>query len=58
VSKRAVTAELRARAGCSPQGETLESWGNDGGAGTPRGDGGRAPAAQVDLLFVKLIPSE
>jgi hypothetical protein len=31
---RAVTAKLRAWAGCSPRGEALESWGNDDGVGT------------------------
>jgi hypothetical protein len=34
--------------GCLTREETLESWSNGGGAGTPRGDGGGAPAAQEE----------
>jgi hypothetical protein len=41
---RAINREIGARGDCSPREETLESRGNGGGAGTPRGDGGGAPA--------------
>jgi hypothetical protein len=34
---------------CLPREETLESRSNGGGIGTPRGDGGGAPAAQEEL---------
>jgi hypothetical protein len=33
---RAINREIGARGDCSPREETLESQGNDGGAGTPR----------------------
>jgi hypothetical protein len=47
--KRAVTAELRAREGCSPRVRTPELLGNDRGAVEPRVDDGRALAAQEVL---------
>jgi hypothetical protein len=40
----AVHREIGARGGCSPCEGTLEAWGNDGGTGTRRGDGGGASA--------------
>jgi hypothetical protein len=39
MSNRTVHRKLGAQAVCSPRGEVLESRGNDGGAGTRRGDG-------------------
>jgi hypothetical protein len=49
VLNRAATTKLRARAGCSPRAEALESRSNGGGAMARRGDGGGAPTAQEEL---------
>jgi hypothetical protein len=49
VMTKAINRKIGARGDCSPREETLESWGKGGGAGTPRGDGGRAPAAQEEF---------
>jgi hypothetical protein len=46
---RAINREIGAQGGCLPQEETLEYRSNGGGAGTPRVDGGGAPAAQEEL---------
>jgi hypothetical protein len=46
---RTINGEIGVRGGCSPRVETLESRGNNGGAGTPWDDGGGAPTAQVEL---------
>jgi hypothetical protein len=49
VGKRAVTAELRAWAGCSPRVRTLENLEDGGVAMELRIDGGGAPDAQQML---------
>jgi hypothetical protein len=49
VGKKAVSAELRARAGCSPRVRTLEGVEDGEGAVEPRVDDDGAPAAQEPL---------
>jgi hypothetical protein len=46
---RAINREIGAQGGCSPREETLDSRTNGEDAGTPRVDGGGAPATRGEL---------